>query len=203
MERKSIDDKKKRSPSGAAVIRSDLTAALYRALFEDWAAAGYTGISLERVAARAGAGKAAIYRRWRSKLAFASAAVESIRPGLTGFSDHGTLAADLTAYLLTTRRVLRHRLVRRILPDMIAERFCVPELAPLLDRLTATLRHEGEAMLDRAILRGELPASLDRALALDLIPAPLYWRMIVRDRAVTRQDIDRQVTALVAALQRC
>ncbi len=203
MERKRIDEKKRRMPSGAAVIRLDLTAALYRALFEEWAVTGYTGISLERVASRAGAGKAAIYRRWRSKIAFASEAIQTIGPGLTDFSDHGSLSADLTAYLLTSRRVLRHRLVRRILPDLIAERSCVRELAPLLDKLAAVRRQEGEAMLDRAIARGELRGSLDRELALDLIPAPLYWRMIVRDKSATRQDIDRQVTALVAGLRAC
>lgn len=68
MKRKSIDRKEKRKPSGAAVIRAGLTIALQRALFEEWAQYGYLAVSLERVAARAGAGKAAIYRRWPSKL---------------------------------------------------------------------------------------------------------------------------------------
>lgn len=52
-------------------MRPDLTAALRRALVEEWSRVGYTGISLERVALRAGAGKAAIDRRWPSKRAFA------------------------------------------------------------------------------------------------------------------------------------
>ncbi len=201
MERKSIGEKKRRSPSGAAVIRPDLTAALYRALFEEWAKTGYTGISLERAAARAGAGKAAIYRRWPSKLAFASDAIETVGFRLTDVSDHGSLADDLTAYLLMTRRTLRHRLVRRILPDLIAERARSRDLAPLLDRVAALRRGEGERMLDRAIGRGELRIDLDRELAMDLIPSPLYWRIIVRGRPATRLDIDREVTALVAALR--
>lgn len=203
MERKRLDPTSRRPPSGAAVMRADLTAALHRALFEEWARVGYTGISLERVALQAGAGKAAIYRRWPSKLAFAEDALGGIAIGLTDFNDHGSLAADLTAFLLTMRRALRHRLVRRILPDVLAERVCTRELAPVIDRLAARRREEGGRMLDRAISRGELRADIDRELALDLIPAPLYWRMIVRERPATRPDVDRQAHALVAALRAC
>ncbi|WP_439570025.1 TetR family transcriptional regulator [Roseovarius mucosus] len=64
MERNRSVVKSRRKPSGAAVQRADLTDALYRAFFEEWAERGFAAISLERVAARAGAGKAAIYRRF-------------------------------------------------------------------------------------------------------------------------------------------
>lgn len=37
MERKSIDENSPRKPSGTAVMRGELTAALFRALFERWA----------------------------------------------------------------------------------------------------------------------------------------------------------------------
>lgn len=50
MERKSIDHKGHHKPSGAAVIRPELTRALFRALFEEWAQTGYAAINLERVA---------------------------------------------------------------------------------------------------------------------------------------------------------
>ncbi|SEA99822.1 TetR/AcrR family transcriptional regulator [Rubrimonas cliftonensis] len=184
-------------------MRPDLTTALRRALFEEWSQTGYVGISLESVALRAGAGKAAIYRRWPSKLAFASDAIETVGVDLAAFSDCGSLEADLTAFLLTMRRALRHRLVRRILPDLLAERACSRDLAPLIDRLARRRRAEGERMLDRAVARGELRTHLDRELALDLIPSPLYWRMIVRERATTRAEVDRQARALVAALRAC
>lgn len=203
MERKSVDGTKRRKPSGAAVIRADLTEAFFRALFEEWADTGYAAISLERVAARAGAGKAAIYRRWPSKRAFASDAIERVAVELGEFSDHGTLAADLAAYLEKTRRALRHPLVRRIVPDLAAERIRSGDLTAVLDRIAARRRALGETLLDRAVARGELPAGIDRELALDLIPSPLYWRMVVRGRPVGRADLEQQVSALVAALKAC
>lgn len=201
MERKSVDDKLKRKPSGAAVMRAELTNTLFRALFEEWAITGYTGISLERVATRAGAGKAAIYRRWPSKKAFASDAIEAAGVALTDLPDHGSLAADLTALLRMLRRTIRHRLVRRILPDLHAEQARSSELDSALDRLANFRRRQGDLLLDRAVGRRELPRSLDRELALDLIPSSLYWRMIVLNRRATNEYIARQAALLIAALK--
>jgi len=201
MERKSIDEKNRRRPSGAAVMRTDLTDALFHAFFEEWAENGYSGLSLERVAARAGAGKAAIYRRWPSKLAIASEAIERMGEILTDVSDRGSLAEELEAYLLAMRRALRHRLVRRILPDVYAEAARDSELAPVLARLASNRRGAGAALIERAVARGELPEAIDRELALDMVPSALYWGMVVVRRRVSRDQVKAQVKALVAGLK--
>lgn len=78
------------------------------------------------------AGKAAIYRRWPSKLAFAAEALETVPLRLTGTSDHGALPEDIQSFLMMLRRVLRHPLVKRILPDLFAEQARAGESAPLL-----------------------------------------------------------------------
>lgn len=202
MERKSIDHRK-RKPTGAAVIRPELTTALFRALFEELAQTGYAALSLERVAARAGAGKAAIYRRWPSKLEFVCEAIQSVGITVSDFSDHGSLAADICAYLRTTRLAFRHPLIRRILPDLVAERSRTPEVSMTLDRLAAARRQLGHRMLDRAIARGELQPALDRELALDLLISSLYMRMIVHSKNTTIAEIDRQTIAIEAAIKAC
>jgi AcrR family transcriptional regulator len=109
-----------RRPSGAAVMQGDVTDALTRAFFDEWARVGYAALSLERVAKNAGAGKAALYRRWSSKVAMASDLLS--RLGLTLFElpDTGSLEADLLAFLLSLRRVLRHRLIQRVTLDLFA-----------------------------------------------------------------------------------
>lgn len=201
MERKRIDERSKRRPSGAAVMRDEVTDSLLRAFLEEWAVHGYAALSLERVAARAGAGKAAIYRRWPSKVAIAAEAVQKFGMVLTDVADYGTLRNDLQAYLLMLRRALRHRLVRKILPDLYAEASRGSELLPLLKDLSVSRRRGGMSLIDRAIGRGELPVGIDRDLAMDMIPASLYWGMIVTRRQITRVQIQRQVDALVAGLQ--
>lgn len=201
MERNRLDEKSKRRPSGAAVMRDEVTDALLRAFLEEWASHGYAALSLERVAARAGAGKAAIYRRWPSKVAIAAEAAEKYGKILTDVTDHGTLTGDLEAYLLMLRRALRHRLVRKILPDLYAEASRGSELVPVLRDLSVSRRQGGTSLIERAIARGELRAGIDRELAMDMIPASLYWGMIVTRRRITRVQLQRQVDALVGGLK--
>ena len=76
------------------------TEALYRALFEEWAEHGFAAVSLERVAARAGAGKAAIYRRWSSRVDFAAEALRALGLRVARVEDHGSLEADVLALLI-------------------------------------------------------------------------------------------------------
>ena len=203
MERKSIDLTRRRKPTGAAVIRPELTTALFRALFEEWAETGFAAVSLERVAARAGAGKAAIYRRWPSKLEFACEAIRSVEVMRLGSTDQGSLQADIREYLRATRAVLRHPLVRRIIPDLVAERLRSNELAAMLHGIAEARRQFGHRLLDRAIARDELHADLDRELALDLLFAPLYSRLIVRGKSFSRAELDRLGMALHAAVRAC
>ncbi|MEA1064992.1 TetR/AcrR family transcriptional regulator [Erwinia sp. HR93] len=201
MERKSIDENKKRKPSGAAVIQASLTRALYKALFEEWASHGYTGIRLDRVASRAGAGKAAIYRRWVSKREFAAEAIAEAGLLLASVEDCGSLEKDISAFLMKLRATFRHPLVRRILPDMHAERTRNGELANILTELADRRRKIGVAIFERAIARGELSADLDIENALSLLPAMLYWEIVVLGKPVSRKKIEQQVENITLLLK--
>lgn len=201
MERNRSNEKKTRIPSGAAVQSAALTDQLYRALFEEWAERGFAALSLERIAARAGAGKAAIYRRFHSKLAFAEAALANLGPRVALPQDFGSLESDVLSFLMSLRSVLRHPLIRRILPDLHAEAARSEEMRAINTRVAAIRRELGRALIDRAIARNELPASLDRELALDLLPATLYWRMVVIGRTPTRSDVRAMAHAISTALR--
>lgn len=201
MKRNRSDEKSRRAPSGAAVPRRELTEALYRAFFEEWADRGFAALSLERVASRAGAGKAAIYRRFSSRFAFAEAAISTLGLRIALPETEGTtLEEDVLALLLRTRAVLRHPLVRRILPDLHAEAARSAEMRAINDQLARARRQRAEALLDRWVRRGELPDDLNRDLALDLLLAPLYWRMVVRGVTPTRADLEAQSRAITAGL---
>ena len=200
MKRKRSDEKSKRNPSGAAVPRAELTQALFHAFFAEWAEKGFAAISLERVASRAGAGKAAIYRRWSSRSEFAAEALETLGMQIAVIEDQGSLEADVTAFLFRLRTVFRHPLVRRILPDIHAEAARSPEMQAINMHVALQRRRQGTALLERAMRRGELPPTLDKQLALDLIPAPLYWRMIVIGATPSRRETFRMATAITAGL---
>jgi AcrR family transcriptional regulator len=201
LERNRSAVKSRRKPSGAAVQRAELTDALYRAFFEEWAERGFAAISLERVAARAGAGKAAIYRRFSSHHEFAAAAVSALGLTIAMPEDHGSLEADVLAFLIRLRAVLRHPMIRRILPDLHAEAARSASMRALNTQVAEARREQAQVILDRAIERGELDRAVDRDLALDLLPAPLYWRMIVLGLTPTRAQLATEAVAIVAALR--
>ena len=199
MERNRLDHKK--VPSGAAVMRPTLTNALLRAFFEEWAQRGFAALSLEAVAKRAGAGKAALYRRWPSKLAMARDALDLVGVDLTATPESATLMEDVFELLKAVRRALRHPLVRRIIPDLNAELVRSPEFAAALRPFQEARRARGEAILRRAIERGELPAGLDIDMANDLLIAPLYWRMTVVAGPTSQAYLDRLADAIVRSLR--
>ncbi|MGR6330395.1 TetR/AcrR family transcriptional regulator [Sphingomonas sp. XXL09] len=203
MERNRSDesDGSVRSLSGAAIMRADVTEALTRAFFHEWARAGYSGLSLERVARSAGVGKAALYRRWPEKAVMASDLLSRIGLTITDVGEQESLEVDLRAMLFAIRRVLRHPLVRRILTDLHAEIQRTPALEHAIRPFQRARRERIDALIDRAINRGELSPVLDRETAADLIAAPLYWRLAVLGGRSDRKHVERLARMLAAALR--
>ena len=117
------------------------------------------------MARKAGVGKAALYRRWRSKADMAADLVKQLSAAAITMADpgdQGSLEADLYAGLLAVRRILRHPLVRRILPDLYSAIQREPALAAAMRPGEMMREKKVKALVDRAIARGELPADVDR-----------------------------------------
>ncbi|KQT45739.1 TetR family transcriptional regulator [Devosia sp. Leaf420] len=200
MERNRSDEKNSgRLASGAAVKRPQITDALSRAFFEEWARVGYARLSLEKVAGAAGVGKAALYRRWSSKAEMASDLLSQVGIDLTRTEDMGSLEADVEALLRAIRRVLRHRVIKRILVDLHAEMGREPALADAIRPFQFARREQANAFMDRAIARGELPPTVDRAAIADFLAAPLYWRLIVLGGKAGCEHIRRLARMIAAA----
>lgn len=191
--------------SGAAVRRPQITDALARTFFEEWARVGYSALSLDAVARKAGVGKAALYRRWRSKADMAHDLVSQLTrtvPGRLESGDCGSLEADLYAMGLAGRRLMRHPLVRRIMPDLYAAMAWEPALAAALRPTSAASAIKVKTLVDRAIARGELSQEVDRRLATDYLMGPLYWRMIVLGERCTRAELRTMARMTAAAFAR-
>jgi hypothetical protein len=61
-------------------------------------------------------------------------------------------------------------------------------------------RAQGHIVLERAVERGELDAGTDMELALDLLAAPIYWRLTVRDARTEPGYLDKLAATLCRAL---
>ncbi|MFF3751472.1 TetR-like C-terminal domain-containing protein [Streptomyces sp. NPDC002018] len=189
-------------PPGGPVLQQDVTRALETAFFEELASVGYGKLSIEAVARRAGAGKAAVYRRWPSKQAMtvelaSQAALKAVRA-----PDMGSLHADIAQFIRETMTALSHPLVSRIAPDLLAETARNEELADALLSGIRTPRRENAALvLHRAIERGELPADTDIELGLDFLVSPAYWRLAVIRTPVDDGYVERLTVKIIAAMK--
>jgi len=187
-------------PSGAAVMQGDVTDALTRAFFQEWARVGYAALSLERVAKNAGAGKAALYRRWSSKVVMASDLLSKLGLTLFELPDTGSLEADLLAFLLSLRRVLRHQMIQRVTLDLLAEIGREPALEAAIRPFQEARRKRVKTLIDRAIARGEVPRTIDRETAADFMVSALYWRLVVTGGRSTRQHLEILARMTAAAI---
>ncbi|MFE9625623.1 TetR/AcrR family transcriptional regulator [Streptomyces sp. NPDC006527] len=194
---------RRRTPAGAAVLREDVTEAIRAAVFEELATVGYARMSIEGIARRAGVGKTAVYRRWRSKLHLVLDIVSAIAVQGLPAPDTGSLEGDLRVLYEVTSRALWHPVASQIVPDLQAEAARNPEIAEAMQK---ALRdgQEGVALkiVAAAVQRGEVSEDLDDELALDLISGPLYWRSVVlRTRKPPRGYLDSLARATAAAIK--
>lgn len=181
-------------------MQGDVTEALTRAFFEEWARVGYAALSLERVAKDAGAGKAALYRRWSSKVVMASDLLSKLGLTLFELPDTGSLEADLLAFLLSLRRVLRHRIIQRVALDLLAEIGREPALEAAIRPFQEARRKRVKTLIDRAIARGEAPTTIDRETAADFMVSALYWRLVVTGGRSTRQHLENLARMTATAI---
>ena len=124
---------------------------------------GFSGLTVEGVASRAGVGKATIYRRWASKIPLIVEAFGQL-PGFED-CDTGSLAEDLKQMLKRYLEVFNTTALSAVLPSLAGERFHNPELSVLFEPVSKNRRQPLLAAFDRARERGEIPSDIDIELA--------------------------------------
>lgn len=187
-----------RRTSGGPVLLDDVTAAIETAFFEELAAVGYGRLSVDAVAKRAGVGKAAIYRRWKSKQDLAVDLVTKVAVAAIDVPDTGTLRGDIRAYLQNGREALTHRLARTIIPDLLAEAARDPDYsATIAGQIREPRRLKAAQLFERARERGEIADDADIDVALDTIGGALYWRQSVMQMDADDDYLDRLTEAIL------
>ena len=150
----------------------------------------------EDVAARAGVGKGAIYRRYRSKNELVTAAIAALVSKEIVVPDTGSTRGDLLFLMQEAVELYRGSLAGRLMPNLISAIAQKPKLARAVrDGFLAGRRSALAQVLQRGVARGDLRADLDLELALDVLGGPLFYRLLV-----TGGPIDEQLAEGVADL---
>jgi AcrR family transcriptional regulator len=143
---------------------------------------GFTGMSMEGVAARAGVGKATIYRRWSSKTELVAEAIACLKTELE-LPDTGSVRADLLDLGRQALASLGDPEYANLLARMRGETAKHPELREAYQHKLVTPRREVlAAVIRRGIERGELRADLDIELLVDMVVGPVIYRSLIGGR---------------------
>jgi AcrR family transcriptional regulator len=162
-------------PRSAEAHQAIITATLEE-LLED----GFAGLSMERVAERAGVGKATIYRRWKSKSELVAEALTSMRTHEEA-PDEGSLRADIREVSERQLAVVRAMpRFPRLAPRLLAESASDAELHAIVrGSLIDPLRGILTVLIERAMKRGEIRRDLDVERVADLIHGPILYRFLL------------------------
>lgn len=188
-------------PSPGRPRDAALDANILRAAMEILGESGIQAVTMDAVAQRAGAGKASLYRRWKSKDELLADALTLHSP-IDVEVDTGTLRGDLVMIYAHYYGIGNHVMqaaVQEMLGNVRQHMAWTEKVTP--ERLTAR-RAKVRALVERAVARGEIAAPADMDLLLDLVPAMILYRYNTRSQKVTRASIARVVDELVMPLAR-
>lgn len=136
---------------------------------------GFVGLTLAKVAKRAKASKATIYRRWPTKEHLVVAAVSRF-PQLVPH-EKGNLVEELLDLTRQHLQRMQSPRMRGLLPQLTAERAHNPSLAAALDPYLDRRRDPTRQVFSWAIARGEIPPETDIEMAVDLVNGVNYLRL--------------------------
>ena len=162
---------------------------------------GYSALTVEGVAQRAGVGKATIYRRWSSKLPLVVEAFSAL-PGFEDV-DTGSLRRDLKETLRRYIEAFNATALGTVFPSLAGERAHNPELSKMIDPVARARREPFVRIFERARARGEISDDVDLGLAADLVVGPISVTLFFRGGTLSPKMVDPIVDlALYGILKR-
>ena len=159
---------------------------------------GLQAVSMDGVAARAGVGKATIYRRWDSREDLLIDAVAGLVASVE-VPETGDIRADLVTLLVRLRTFMSEMKGGSIFPWLIGEVAAGTEVGKhYAEAVILPRRRMIAQMISRGIENGSLRRDLDVQLAVDMISGPtLLRKMMTPIRGVDERWEEKLVDALL------
>ncbi|MFF1693776.1 TetR/AcrR family transcriptional regulator [Streptomyces sp. NPDC058257] len=180
---------------------SDLTEAIMRTTMELGQEIGYAKLSIEAVAARAGAGKHTIYRRWPSKGALLLDSLMSLNGPALDYPDTGDVMADLREQIHAAVDLMARGPFSHLFRALIGEAQHDPKVAAALnERFIAPQVEKTVARLKSAQDQGQLSPAFDLNLAMAILSGPLYFQFLITQEPLSHEYVDGILEALFTGM---
>ena len=139
---------------------------------------GFADLRLEHVAARAGVGKATIYRHWSSKQALALDVLLELATPFLEIRDVGNTRQELLAAVDNAIRGLTASDFGPVMRALLSQIAIDPALGdPFRGTVVKARRDEIARVIERGVYRGNLRPDADVGIATEMLVGPVYFRL--------------------------
>jgi AcrR family transcriptional regulator len=178
----------------------ELYAAIFEATLAELAEVGYSRLAMERIAARAGASKASLYRRWPSRAELVIAALGHHYAGPEPAPDTGNLRDDVLA-LLRLGATRLNGIFGVAARGLMAETLTDPDrTASLRVNMFTTRNRLMREILEHAAARGDIsPAAITPEL-IELAPALVDHHFLMHGAPIPDEVLIRIVDNILLPL---
>jgi AcrR family transcriptional regulator len=181
-------------PGGrSARVRAAVIAATHAELVDR----GYSGVSLDGVAARAAVHKTTVYRRWRTKEALILDAMLEQASQTVAVPDTGSLRGDLLELARRSVAIQTSPAGEAVVRAVAGEAPGNPQMAAASRRFWAERLERDRTILQRARDRGEIDAN--NRPVIEALLGPLYFRLLVTGEPLDDDFIEGVVDLVYAA----
>ena len=140
---------------------------------------GFTALRLEHVAARAGVGKATIYRHWTSKEGLMQELLVELASPHVAVAETGDTHEELLAAVLNPMRAVTETDFGPVIRALLSQIAINPSLGdPFRATVVESRRAQVAAAVRRGIERGDLRPDADPEIATELLVGPVYFRLM-------------------------
>lgn len=165
-------------------------------------AEGFAAMRLEHVAARAGVGKATIYRRWASKEELAQELLSQLAAPHIGVVDSDDTRAEMLAAVTNPMRAVTETDFGPVIRALLSQIASDPSLGdPFRATVVQARRDEIARVIERGIARGDLRPDTDIDVATELLVGPVYFRLMfggVLDADFAERVVDSVIRGFTA-----
>lgn len=170
---------------------------ILRAAVEELAEAGYGGVTIEAIAARAGVGKSTVYRHWRDKLVLIADALETFHEQMVPDLRELPVRAALASLLRHVAEVLIDSTFSRCIPALIEGAERDPRVREFHRSYSAERRQAIIDLIARGIQEGEIRREIDPELATTALLGAVFYRRLMTSQAFNPDDADQLVTLVL------
>jgi AcrR family transcriptional regulator len=174
--------------------------AILNATMELLAEVGFTGMSMDEVARRAGVGKDTLYRRHKSKVELVRNVIGRLSEEEIRIPHTGSYEEDVRTYIRSVVRLLSKSDVGLVVAGLVGEAARNPELAQAFRAFWKGRRETAKEVLLPPSQDDRRTTHLDQEVLIDLVLGAIHHRLLISGATLGPRFVDELVDAVTGTL---